>query len=78
MEPPKELRTIIEKTASFVATKGESFEQKLAEREKDNPSFAFLKTDSPYNLFYKQKLHEFVIGNCLCSSSLGTFVLITY
>ncbi|KAJ4462761.1 putative splicing factor 3A subunit 1 [Paratrimastix pyriformis] len=72
MEPPPYLVEIIVKTARFVASKGGStFEQRIADREKENPNFAFLKPDSPFNLYYKQKLHEEVVLNATKSAGLA-------
>ena len=39
--PPPEIRSIVEKTASFVARNGEQFEQKIKQNEAANPKDRF-------------------------------------
>ncbi|KAI0130569.1 Pre-mRNA splicing factor PRP21 like protein-domain-containing protein [Xylariales sp. AK1849] len=56
--PPKEFRTILEKTAGFVARNGVVFEDRIREKEKHNPKFSFLSNADPYNPFYLWRLSE--------------------
>ncbi|ORY60621.1 Pre-mRNA splicing factor PRP21 like protein-domain-containing protein [Pseudomassariella vexata] len=60
--PPKEFRTILEKTAGFVARNGITFEDRIREREKHNPKFSFLSNADPYNPFYLWRLSEIKEG----------------
>ncbi|KAI1131021.1 Pre-mRNA splicing factor PRP21 like protein-domain-containing protein [Nemania abortiva] len=60
--PPKEFRIILEKTAGFVARNGLSFEDRLREKEKNNPKFSFLNSSDPYNPFYLWRLSEIKEG----------------
>ncbi|KAJ8110929.1 hypothetical protein ONZ43_g5745 [Nemania bipapillata] len=60
--PPKEFRIILEKTAGFVARNGLSFEDRLREKEKNNPKFSFLNTSDPYSPFYLWRLSEIKEG----------------
>ncbi|KAI0548480.1 Pre-mRNA splicing factor PRP21 like protein-domain-containing protein [Xylaria curta] len=60
--PPKEFRVILEKTAGFVARNGLSFEDRLREKEKNNPKFSFLNNSDPYNPFYLWRLSEIKEG----------------
>ncbi|GAW15412.1 hypothetical protein EKO27_g925 [Xylaria grammica] len=60
--PPKEFRVILEKTAGFVARNGLSFEDRLREKEKNNPKFSFLNSSDPYNPFYLWRLSEIKEG----------------
>ncbi|KAI3327172.1 Pre-mRNA splicing factor PRP21 like protein-domain-containing protein [Xylariaceae sp. AK1471] len=60
--PPKEFKTILEKTAGFVARNGISFEDRLREKEKNNPKFSFLNSTDPYNPFYLWRLSEIKEG----------------
>ena len=39
--PPPEIRSMVEKTASFVARNGENFEQKIKQNEASNPKVRF-------------------------------------
>ena len=54
--PPPEIRSIVEKTASFVARNGENFEHKIRQNEMNNPKFNFLKEEDPYNGYYRHKV----------------------
>lgn len=65
--PPPEIRSIVEKTASFVARNGEQFEQKIKQNEAANPKFDFLKEENPYNLYYKKKVGDFMVGTASLS-----------
>ncbi|KAI4868088.1 Pre-mRNA splicing factor PRP21 like protein-domain-containing protein [Hypoxylon rubiginosum] len=60
--PPKEFRTILEKTAGFVARNGLAFEDRIREKEKHNPKFSFLSNADPYNPFYLWRLGEIKEG----------------
>ena len=60
--PPPEIRSIVEKTASFVARNGEQFEQKIKQNEMNNSKFNFLKEEDPYHLYYKKKVKDFSEG----------------
>ncbi|KAI1339269.1 Pre-mRNA splicing factor PRP21 like protein-domain-containing protein [Xylariaceae sp. FL0016] len=60
--PPKEFRTILEKTAGFVARNGLAFEDRIREKEKHNPKFSFLSNADPYNPFYLWRLSEIKEG----------------
>ena len=56
--PPKDIRTIIEKTAGYVARNGIVFEDRIREKEKHNPKFSFLSINDAYNPFYAWRLSE--------------------
>lgn len=60
--PPKEFRTILEKTAGFVARNGIAFEDRIREKEKHNPKFSFLSNADPYNPYYLWRLSEIKEG----------------
>ena len=60
--PPPEIRSIVEKTAQFVARNGENFEHKIRQNEMNNPKFNFLKDEDPYNGYYRHKVKEFGAG----------------
>lgn len=56
--PPPELRTIIDKTANFVARNGAEFEQKIAEQKRDSAQFGFLMPANPYHAYYRKMVHQ--------------------
>lgn len=47
---------IVEKTASYVARVGETFERKVAAKERDNPKFAFLRPTDAYHTYYRTRV----------------------
>ena len=75
VEPPPEMLPILQRTAEYVASKGDSFEQKLIEDQRNNPNFEFLLPTSKYNSYYAYVLHQEVIkkGFILYGSSFTTF-----
>ncbi|CAF1083321.1 unnamed protein product [Rotaria sordida] len=60
--PPPEVRNIVDKTASFVARNGPSFESKVKEAEANNSKFNFLNPHDPYHAYYLHKVKEFMEG----------------
>ncbi|VDN55427.1 unnamed protein product [Dracunculus medinensis] len=60
--PPPDIRTIVDKTAAFVARNGVDFENKIREKEAANPRFSFLNATDPYNAYYQHKVTEFREG----------------
>ncbi|KAI1990451.1 SF3a splicing factor complex subunit [Ophidiomyces ophidiicola] len=60
--PPKDIRTIVEKTAGFVARNGLVFEDRVREKERNNPKFSFLNSADPYAAFYSWRLNEVKAG----------------
>jgi splicing factor 3A subunit 1 len=56
--PPAEIRSIVDKTAEFVARNGEQFESKILASEKDNQKFGFLRPKDPYAAYYRFKIKE--------------------
>ncbi|GFG06912.1 pre-mRNA-splicing factor sap114 [Aspergillus udagawae] len=60
--PPKDIRAIVEKTAGYVARNGFVFEERVREREKNNPKFSFLNPGDPYASFYQWRLNEIKEG----------------
>ncbi|OZC07576.1 hypothetical protein X798_05441 [Onchocerca flexuosa] len=60
--PPPDIRTIVDKTAAFVARNGIDFENKIREKEAANPRFSFLSATDPYNAYYQHKVVEFRDG----------------
>ncbi|CAF0930259.1 unnamed protein product [Adineta steineri] len=60
--PPPEVRNIVDKTASFVARNGPSFESKVKEAEANNSKFNFLNPHDPYHAYYLHKVKESMEG----------------
>jgi splicing factor 3A subunit 1 len=56
--PPKDIRAIVEKTAGYVARNGPVFEDRIRQKELNNPKFSFLGAQDPYNSFYVWRLSE--------------------
>mmetsp|Transcript_15520 Transcript_15520/g.19864 ORF Transcript_15520/g.19864 Transcript_15520/m.19864 type:complete len:792 (+) Transcript_15520:60-2435(+) len=61
--PPPDIRSVVDKTAEFVARNGKSFEQKiLASAEGQATKFNFMRPHDPYNAYYEFKISEFEQG----------------
>ena len=56
--PPRDIRSIVEKTAGYVARNGPAFEDRIREKEKHNPKFSFLSAKDAYYPFYAWRLEE--------------------
>uniref|UniRef100_A0A0K0E7Y6 SURP motif domain-containing protein n=1 Tax=Strongyloides stercoralis TaxID=6248 RepID=A0A0K0E7Y6_STRER len=57
--PPPDIRSIIDKTASFVAQHGEQFETKIKEKERENKKFKFMFSNDPYHVYYRFQIDSF-------------------
>ena len=53
---------IVDKTASFVARNGPSFESKVKDAEANNAKFNFLNPHDPYHAYYLRKVKDFMEG----------------
>ncbi|EGG13769.1 ubiquitin domain-containing protein [Cavenderia fasciculata] len=51
-EPPTDIKNIIKKTVEFYVKLGDSFIEKIREREKNNEKFNFLKLGDQYHQYY--------------------------
>jgi splicing factor 3A subunit 1 len=60
--PPRDIRSIVEKTAGYVARNGVVFEDRMREKEKHNPKFSFLSANDAYSAFYAWRLDEVRAG----------------
>ncbi|KAJ9641487.1 SF3a splicing factor complex subunit [Coniosporium apollinis] len=56
--PPKDIRSIVEKTAGYVARNGSAFEERIRAKEQSNPKFCFLNPSDAYSPFYLWRLSE--------------------
>jgi len=59
IQPPPDVKAIVDKTAQFVARNGPEFEQRILGSEKNNAKFNFLLPNDPYNAFYKSRIAAF-------------------
>ena len=55
----------MDKTASFVARNGPSFESKVKDAEANNSKFNFLNPHDPYHAYYLHKVKEFMEGKAV-------------
>ncbi|EHK22709.1 uncharacterized protein TRIVIDRAFT_180017 [Trichoderma virens Gv29-8] len=60
--PPREIRNILEKTAGYVARNGSVFEDRIREKERQNPKFSFLSLEDAYHAYYQWRLSEIRSG----------------
>ncbi|KAB8077082.1 Pre-mRNA splicing factor PRP21 like protein-domain-containing protein [Aspergillus leporis] len=60
--PPKDIRAIVEKTAGYVSRNGIVFEDRVREKERNNPKFSFLNPNDAYASFYQWRLTEIKEG----------------
>ncbi|GAU12859.1 hypothetical protein TSUD_73460 [Trifolium subterraneum] len=59
IDPPENLRTIIDKASEFVAKHGPEFERRLIVSNAGNPMLNFLNSLDPHHAYYQHKLAEF-------------------
>lgn len=67
IHPPTDIRTIIEKTATFVAKNGPDFERRILANNAGNAKFNFLMASDPYHAYYQHRVSE--LSNQLQSSA---------
>ncbi|KAK9722296.1 SF3a splicing factor complex subunit [Basidiobolus ranarum] len=60
--PPPDVRTVVDKAASFVARNGVQFEERIREKSRAEPKFSFLNPNDPYHAYYQLKIKEFKEG----------------
>ena len=56
--PPADIKSVIDKTAEFVAKMGDDFEKKVAVQQAGQPKFAFLNAGNPYRKYYELRIQE--------------------
>ncbi|KAK1321817.1 putative splicing factor 3A subunit 1 [Acorus calamus] len=57
IHPPPDIRTIIDKTAQFVAKNGPEFERRILANNK-SAKFSFLTPTDPYHAYYQHRISE--------------------
>ncbi|RZB65042.1 probable splicing factor 3A subunit 1 [Glycine soja] len=63
IHPPPDIRTIVDKTAQFVAKNGPEFEKRIVANNTGNAKFNFLNSSDPYHAYYQHRLSEFRAQN---------------
>ncbi|KAE9611734.1 hypothetical protein Lal_00011848 [Lupinus albus] len=63
IHPPPDIRTIVDKTAQFVAKNGPEFEKRIIANNTGNAKFNFLNVSHPYHAYYQHRLAEFRAQN---------------
>lgn len=63
IHPPPDIKSIIDKTASFVAKNGPEFEKRIIANNVNNSKFNFLTSSDPYHAYYQHRLSEFRAQN---------------
>lgn len=58
IHPPPDIRSIVDKTATFVARNGPDFERKILATNRGNAKFNFLNPTDPYHAYYRFKINE--------------------
>jgi splicing factor 3A subunit 1 len=61
VKPPKDIQSIVEKTAGYVSRNGTTFEDRIRAKESANPKFSFLNQNDAYHSYYLWRIEE--IGN---------------
>ncbi|KDN51781.1 hypothetical protein RSAG8_00329, partial [Rhizoctonia solani AG-8 WAC10335] len=58
--PPPDIRTIIDRTATFVARSSNQvqFEEKIRESQRNEPKFSFLNSADPYHAYYRHRIQK--------------------
>ncbi|KAM5539086.1 hypothetical protein V8D89_007309 [Ganoderma adspersum] len=62
--PPPEIKSVIDRTAAFVARSANppQFEEKIRENQRQDPKFAFLNSADPYHAYYRHRMDKVVRG----------------
>eukprot|EP01116_Phalansterium_solitarium_P017527 TRINITY_DN4339_c0_g2_i4.p1 TRINITY_DN4339_c0_g2~~TRINITY_DN4339_c0_g2_i4.p1 ORF type:complete len:311 (-),score=103.94 TRINITY_DN4339_c0_g2_i4:172-1104(-) len=60
--PPDNIREVIDKLSEYVAKHGAELEQRIKDKEKNNPHFGFFAPGHPYHPYYLQRVHPSGVG----------------
>lgn len=58
IHPPPDIKSIVDKTAQFVAKNGPDFERRIMSNNAGNAKFNFLNASDPYHAYYQNRLSE--------------------
>eukprot|EP01122_Echinamoeba_exundans_P002268 TRINITY_DN1222_c0_g1_i2.p1 TRINITY_DN1222_c0_g1~~TRINITY_DN1222_c0_g1_i2.p1 ORF type:complete len:774 (+),score=187.37 TRINITY_DN1222_c0_g1_i2:29-2323(+) len=59
LQPPIELKRVIDKTAEFVAKNGRALEERILIAESSNPKFAFMRAGNVYFAYYQLRMRDY-------------------
>ena len=63
IRPPPDIRAVADRTASYVAKNGRTFEQRILKSAKGKtPKFAFLQPTSPFHAYYEDRIQFYENG----------------
>ncbi|KZT65441.1 hypothetical protein DAEQUDRAFT_676757 [Daedalea quercina L-15889] len=62
--PPPEIKSVIDRTAAFVARSANppQFEDKIRENQRQDPKFSFLNPADPYHAYYRHRMDKVMRG----------------
>ncbi|KAL4251665.1 Splicing factor 3A subunit 1 [Abortiporus biennis] len=62
--PPPEIKSVIDRTANFVARSANppQFEDKIRENQRQDPKFSFLNPVDPYHAYYRHRMEKVMNG----------------
>ncbi|KAJ3476340.1 hypothetical protein NLI96_g11220 [Meripilus lineatus] len=62
--PPPEIKSVIDRTAQFVARSANppQFEDKIRENQRQDPKFSFLNPADPYHAYYRHRMDKVIRG----------------
>ncbi|TFY58154.1 hypothetical protein EVJ58_g6592 [Rhodofomes roseus] len=62
--PPPEIKSVIDRTAAFVARSANppQFEDKIRENQRQDPKFSFLNPADPYHAYYRHRMEKVIRG----------------
>ncbi|KAF4576807.1 Splicing factor 3A subunit 1 [Pleurotus pulmonarius] len=65
--PPPEIKSVIDRTAQFVARSANppQFEDKIREGQRSDPKFSFLNPADPYHAYYRHRMEKVIRGETL-------------
>lgn len=58
LEPPSEMKRLVDKIVEFILKNGRQFESVLSEQDKDHGRFPFLQPSNQYHLYYLKALEK--------------------
>ncbi|OAX41319.1 hypothetical protein K503DRAFT_767789 [Rhizopogon vinicolor AM-OR11-026] len=69
--PPPEIKSVIDRTALFVARSANppQFEDKIRENQRQDPKFSFLNPADPYHAYYRHRMDKIAAGEELEDNS---------
>ncbi|KAF8590517.1 hypothetical protein K439DRAFT_1403640 [Ramaria rubella] len=71
--PPPEIKSVIDRTAGFVARSANppQFEDKIRENQRHDPKFSFLNSADPYHGYYRNRMERIIDGDIGDEGTLG-------